>query len=90
MVFPVNANVAAPYGIDQLLYLKAEKNNQGKWFAFIKAPNNMEFKVTIGQVIGNNQGKIVKITSSNMTIEEVIKSPNGRNYIRKVVLKFRK
>ena len=86
-ILPIHANVVAPFALDEILYLKAEKNHQGKWFAHIRTPNNVVHKLTIGQVIGNNHGKIIHITPTDMTVEETITRPDGSRYTRKVILK---
>ena len=88
--FPANANVVAPYALDEILFLKAEETRSGKWVASIRTPDNKIYKVTVGEVLGNNNGRIISITAKIIILQETITRSDGSRYTRKVTLRMLK
>ncbi len=59
------------YPLDSLV-MAGVMNNDGKNWAIIKTPDNNIFRVHEGNYIGENNGKVLNISESKITINEII------------------
>lgn len=48
---------------------------EGTWYALIKDPNGLIHRVTYGNYLGQNDGKIISITPAEIGLREIV--PNG-------------
>lgn len=53
------------------------KSEDGTYWALIKDNNNMIYKVKNGNYIGKNFGKITKVSSEGIELEEIISDSLG-------------
>jgi len=63
------------FPLDTLKYV-GSMSQQGERWAVISAPDGLVYRVQVGNHIGQNYGKIVKITDTKLYIKEIV--PNGQ------------
>jgi len=64
------------YGLETLVMVGVMNNNGQNW-AIIKAPDNSIFRVKKGNYMGENNGKILKISESKIDLKEIVKDGLG-------------
>ena len=64
------------FPIDSLRMVGILEENNNVW-AIISAPDNAVYKIAQGQYIGQNYGKVVKITKQDINIKETILGQQG-------------
>ena len=52
-------------------------NNNGQNWAIIKAPDNSIYRVRSGNYMGENHGKIQKITEARIDLKEIVADGQG-------------
>ncbi len=62
------------FPLDSLSMVGTIRTN-GRWYALIKDPNGLIHRVTYGNYLGQNDGKIVSITPAEIGLREIV--PNG-------------
>ncbi len=60
----------------QSLVMVGLMNNNGQNWAIVKAPDNSIFRVRKGNYMGENNGKITRISESGINLKEIV--PDGR------------
>ena len=60
----------------QSLVMVGIMNNNGQNWAIVKAPDNSIFRVRKGNYMGENNGKITRISESGIDLKEIV--PDGR------------
>jgi len=61
----------------ETLYMVGIMNNDGQQWALIKAPDNSIFRVREGNYMGENHGKIIKISESKIDLKEIVSDGLG-------------
>lgn len=64
------------YALESLVMVGIMNNNGQNW-AIIKAPDNNIFRVKKGNYMGENNGKILKISESKISLKEIVKDGLG-------------
>lgn len=64
------------YSLDNLLMKGTLANEQGLW-GLVQVPGGMVYRVSLGQYIGLNYGKITKVTQNNIDVVEMIPDGSG-------------
>jgi type IV pilus assembly protein PilP len=64
------------YSVDNLLMKGTLADGKSLW-ALIQAPGGVVYRVTLGQYIGLNHGKIAKVTNNDIDIVEMIPDGSG-------------
>jgi type IV pilus assembly protein PilP len=75
------------FPIDGLSFVGTLSRGVHHW-ALIRTPKEQVFKVTIGQYMGQNYGRVVKITPKTLTLVESIRV-NGRWQKKNIELKLK-
>lgn len=61
----------------QSLFMVGIMNNDGQNWAIVKAPDGTIFRVRKGNYIGENHGKILRITESGVELREIVPDGDG-------------
>lgn len=80
---PLNA-----FPLTELRFIGVVIENEKK-FAILMTPNDHTYKVTLGDQIGNQYGKIVNINQSQIDVVETVKDENNRPIQHTVVIRFK-
>ncbi|MBI5008162.1 MAG: pilus assembly protein PilP [Bacteroidia bacterium] len=78
------------YDIADFKLIAVINKEKGQYYALLLTPDNKSFTVKEGIVLGLNNGKIKKIASNNVVIEEYIRDYKGELRPRQVVLELHK
>jgi type IV pilus assembly protein PilP len=64
------------YPLDALRMMGSLMRSSGQYVAILKA-DNLNFTVTVGNYIGQNFGKITRVTETEVTLREIVQDPAG-------------
>ena len=64
------------YPLDALRMMGSLMRSSGQYVAIIRA-DNLNFTVTVGNYIGQNFGKITRVTETEVALREIVQDPAG-------------
>jgi len=70
--------------------LIAVLEKEGQYYGSLLAPDNKSFTVKEGTVLGLHKGKVEKITTNKLVVNEYIKDYKGELKLRQIVLELQK
>jgi type IV pilus assembly protein PilP len=80
--------VLEDFDLNDLRMVGSLKSEEGTFWALIKDNNNMIYKVKNGNYLGRNFGKITKISSEGIEIDEIIADSLGSWKSNSILMKF--
>ena len=73
------------FSLDSLRMVGAIQQGSRLW-AIIKAPNDLVYRITVGDYMGKDYGKVIKITDSDIVLSESVSDGMGTWVKREAIL----